>query len=110
MDRPTTDVQVDHRVTRSLTKIGRYIIIGSECSAQMDSEQAGDCSSSSRNNASSTIEGKGDNMIQAHPEGPYTSCVASSTKEKGKEPILRTNPRLEAPLPPFLRTTFRNSA
>ena len=45
------------------------IIISSECSAQMDSEQAGDYSFSSRINASSTIEGKGDTMTQAYPEG-----------------------------------------
>ena len=38
------------------------IIIISECSAQMGSVQAGDYSSPSRNNASSTIEGKGDTM------------------------------------------------
>ena len=38
------------------------IIFSSECSAQMGPEQAGDYSSSSRNNASSTIEGKGDTM------------------------------------------------
>ena len=65
---PTT-VQVDYRVTRSLTMC-RYIIISSECSAQMGSEQAGEYSSSSRNNASSTIEGKGDMITQAYPEGP----------------------------------------
>ena len=47
------------------------IIISSECPAQMSSEQAGDCSSSPRNDASSTLEGKGDPMTQAHPEGPY---------------------------------------
>ena len=38
------------------------------------------------------------------------TCVASPTNKK-QEPILRTNPRMEALLPPFfLRTTFRNSA
>ena len=57
---PTT-VQVDCRVARSLIMC-RYFIISSECSAQMGSEQAGDYSSSSRKNASSTIEGKGDTM------------------------------------------------
>ena len=37
------------------------------------------------------------------------TCVASPIKKK--KPILRTNPRLEAPRPPFiLRTTFRTSA
>ena len=46
------------------------VIISSKCSAQMGFERAGDYSSSLRNNASSTIEGKGDIMTQAHPEGP----------------------------------------
>ena len=36
----------------------------------MGSEEAGDYSSSSRNSASSTIEGKEDTLTQAHPEGP----------------------------------------
>ena len=36
------------------------------------------------------------------------TCVASPTNKK-QEPILRTNPRMEALLPPFfLRTTFDN--
>ena len=65
---PTT-VQVEYRVTRLLTMC-RNIIISSECSAHMGSEQAGDYSSSSRNNAFSTIEGKGDTITQAHPEDP----------------------------------------
>ena len=46
------------------------IYVSSECSAQMGSEQAGYCSSSSRNSASSTVDGKGDIMTQAHPERP----------------------------------------
>ena len=53
-----------YRVTRSLTMC-RYIILSSECSAQMGSEQAGDYSSSLRNNAFSTIEGEGDTMTTA---------------------------------------------
>ena len=65
---PTT-VQVGYRATRSLTMC-RYYYYSSERSAQMGSEQAGDYSSSSRNNASSTIEEKGDIMTHAHPEGP----------------------------------------
>ena len=43
---PTT-VQVDYRVTRSLTMCV-VIIISSECSAQMGSEQTGDYSHSSK--------------------------------------------------------------
>ena len=39
----------------------------------------------------------------------HLCCIAH--KKKCEKPIFRTNPRLEAPLPPFsLRTTFRNSA
>ena len=46
------------------------INISSECSAhQMCSERAGDYSSSSKEYASSTIQGKGDTMTHAHPEG-----------------------------------------
>ena len=59
-------------------------IFSSECSAQMGSGQAGYYSSSSRNDASSTIEGKGDIMTQVtgidivmdwlvqHPTDQYT--------------------------------------
>ena len=37
--------------------------------------------------------------------------VLHRPQKKNEEPIFRTNPRLEAPLPPFfLRTTFRISA
>ena len=39
----------------------------------------------------------------------HLCCIAH--KKKSEKPIFRTNPRLEAPLPPFfLRTTFRISA
>ena len=38
----------------------------------------------------------------------HLCCIAH--KKKCEKPIFRTNPRLEAPLPPFfLRTTFRTS-
>ena len=61
MGQDPTTVQVDYRVTRSLTYV-LVLLFGSEWSAQMGSERAGDCSSSSRNNASSTTKGKGDTM------------------------------------------------
>ena len=39
------------------------------------------------------------------------TCVASPTKKKSEKPIFRTNPRLEAPLPPFFfRRTYHISA
>ena len=60
-----TIVQVNHRITRSLTMWCVGINISSECSAQMGSERAGDNSSSPRKNASSTTEGKGDTMTTA---------------------------------------------
>ena len=49
------------------------LLVHSQCvgiTISSESERAGDYSSSSRNDASSTVEGKGDTMTQAHPEGP----------------------------------------
>ena len=70
----TTAVQVDYnRVTRLLKNVLILLLAQNtpqlillRWSAQMGSERAGDYSSSSTNNASSTMEGKEDTMTDCH--------------------------------------------